>query len=146
VKGIIFGKNIPIECMDYPTHKIKQFRVLILTVDLAPLFHCRKNPSKKVLLKNQKKTKNHLISRGYMTQRKLACDLLISVILNADEGKCLSASHIWEALLSHKAVIGKEPDEIFLDIDASSDCTIFLFCNTRLFFGCHARMDFGIGG
>jgi hypothetical protein len=57
VKGIIFGKNIPIECRDYPTHKLKEFRVLILTIDLGPLFHCRKNPSKKALLRNQKNQK-----------------------------------------------------------------------------------------
>jgi hypothetical protein len=63
VKGIIFGKNIPIECRDYPTHKIKQFRVLILTVDLALLFHCREKPSKKPHEKPSRE-KNPLISVG----------------------------------------------------------------------------------
>jgi hypothetical protein len=47
VKKIIFSKNIPIGCRDYPTYKLEEFRVLILTVDLAPLFHCREKPSKK---------------------------------------------------------------------------------------------------
>jgi len=63
VKGIILGKNIPIECRDYPPHKMKQFRVLIPTVDLALLFHCREKPSKKPHEKPTKEEKS-LISEG----------------------------------------------------------------------------------
>jgi hypothetical protein len=77
VKGIIFSKNIPIGCREYPPHKPKEFRVLILTVDLAPFFHCREKPSKKASSMS-KQTKKHLISKGYMTHRKLAYHLLIA--------------------------------------------------------------------
>jgi len=63
VKGIILGKNIPIECRDYPPHKMKQFRVLIPTVDLALLFHCREKPSKKAARKTNQRRKVPYIGR-----------------------------------------------------------------------------------
>jgi hypothetical protein len=58
-----FSKNIHTECRDYPPHKSKQFRVLILTVDLASLFHCREKPSRKASPKIKQRKKS-LISKG----------------------------------------------------------------------------------
>jgi hypothetical protein len=53
LKGIIFGKNIPIGCRDYPTYKVKEFRVFMASTDLSHFFSCREKPSKKTLTKDQ---------------------------------------------------------------------------------------------
>jgi hypothetical protein len=75
LKGIIFGKNIRIGWRKYPPHEIKQSRVLILTIDHAPLLHCRENPSKKASRKTTQK-ESVLISNGYVAYKEMAYHLL----------------------------------------------------------------------